>query len=175
MEYFLVLLIGISLSMDAFSLAILYGTLQNEVRHNLVLSFLVGIFHFFMPLIGIYFGNIITKYINPSYVTSIIFIFIGLSMIVDTFKEEKSIKILKFAEMFVFAFAVSVDSFSLGMGLNIFTKKYFLSSLCFSICSLIFTLLGLSLGNKISNKIGAVSTLIGGIILSSIGLIVLFH
>lgn len=175
MEYLIVLLIGVSLSMDAFSLAILYGTLQSNIRHNLILSSLVGIFHFFMPLIGIYFGNIITKYIDPSYVTSIIFIFIGLSMISDIFKKEKSVKILKFAEMFIFAFAVSIDSFSLGIGLNIFTQKYLFSSLCFCLCSFIFTLLGLSLGNKISNKIGSISTLIGGIVLSSIGLMVLFH
>lgn len=175
MEIFIIILIGISLSMDAFSLSVLYGTLQTDLKHNLILSNIVGLFHFFMPLIGTYFGNFITKYIDPTFVTSTIFIIIGLSMILDILKKDKQVKILKFIEMFIFAFAVSIDSFSLGIGLNTFTNNYILSSFIFCLCSFFFTILGLTFGNRISFKVGNKASFIGGLILSSIGLIVLFN
>lgn len=40
------ILIGISLSMDAFSLSMIYGTLNLERKSIVFLSFLVGVFHF---------------------------------------------------------------------------------------------------------------------------------
>lgn len=45
-----VIMIAIGLSMDAFSLAILYGTLNFTKRKTLTLATCVGVFHFFMPL-----------------------------------------------------------------------------------------------------------------------------
>ena len=47
-----VIMIAIGLSMDAFSLAILYGTLNFTKRKALTLAGFVGAFHFFMPLLG---------------------------------------------------------------------------------------------------------------------------
>ena len=56
---FTCILIGISLSMDAFSLALLYGTYGLAKNEEITLSIIVGLFHFFMPLIGLFFGNMI--------------------------------------------------------------------------------------------------------------------
>ena len=50
-----IIMVAIGLSMDAFSLAILYGTLSFDKKKSLTLSGSVGVFHFFMPL---YYENI---------------------------------------------------------------------------------------------------------------------
>ena len=42
-----IFLLAIGLSMDAFSLAILYGTLGFTKHKMFILSIIVGIFHFF--------------------------------------------------------------------------------------------------------------------------------
>ena len=53
----LVILIGISLSMDAFSLSLAYGTLNIKNRNINLLTLIVGLYHFFMPLIGMFVGK----------------------------------------------------------------------------------------------------------------------
>ena len=94
-------------------------------------------------------------------------------MIVETKKESK-INVLGIGELILFGLAVSIDSFSVGIGLNAIYNKPILAALIFSITSYIFTYLGLLLGTKINNKIGKYSTIIGGIVLIIIGIIYLF-
>ena len=62
-SFLTIILIGISLSMDAFSLALIYGTYGLSSRRQFMLSVIVGCFHFFMPLIGYKISNILSNYI----------------------------------------------------------------------------------------------------------------
>ena len=104
-----------------------------------------------------------SKKILITLIIIVILSIIGIQMIIETFKEERSISILKFSEILLFGFAVSLDSFSVGIGLNTIYKNPFIAALIFSIPSLIFTYLGLYLGKKINELIGKISTLLGGI------------
>lgn len=172
MSLIMVLIISISLSMDAFSLSLAYGTLNINKKNRIILSVIVGIFHFLMPLIGMYVGKKIVNLlpIEPNTLIFIILFFIGIEMILETFKEDKKIIILNLFEFIIFGFAVSLDSFSVGLGLrNIYSDPYIAASL-FSISSFIFTFLGLKIGSKINQKIGCISTIFGGIVLIIIGI-----
>lgn len=172
MEFLLIIIIAISLSMDAFSLSLAYGTLGMKKKQVYLLSIIVGLFHFFMPLIGLLIGNKLFNIlnINPNFIVCAVLTIIGIDMIYESFKKEENIKIMKTLEYFLFAFAVSIDSFSVGITLTNITQKHLLSSLTFSFASAIFTLLGLSLGNKIKKSIGKLSTILGGIVLIIIGI-----
>ena len=57
----LVIALAIALSMDAFSLALCLGTLNFSYKKMLMISVAVGIFHFIMPIIGMYIAEIILK------------------------------------------------------------------------------------------------------------------
>ncbi|MBP3920253.1 MAG: manganese efflux pump [Bacilli bacterium] len=172
MSIYIILVIAVSLSMDAFSLSLAYGTLNLEKKYITKLSTIVGIYHFFMPLIGLTIGTLILKIIpiNPNTITLAVLSFIGIEMIIDTFTCEEKIKKMSLKELILFGLAVSIDSFSVGIGLNAITKNYIISVFIFSITSFTFTYLGLILGKKINNLIGKISTLIGGIILIIIGI-----
>ena len=113
----LLIITAISLSMDAFSLSILYGTLGMRKKDKFILSFIVGIFHFIMPLLGKCFGNLIFEFINvnPDLIVCLILSFIGMEMILSSFENNNDIHLMSFSEYFLFAFAVSVDSFSVGI------------------------------------------------------------
>lgn len=169
----IILTIAVSLSMDAFSLSLAYGTLNLKKQYINKLSIIVGIYHFIMPLLGLTIGNIILKLlpINPNIIVTIVLSFIGIEMIIDSFKKEDNIKIMTLKEMILFGLAVSIDSFSVGIGLKAITNNYILSVLSFSLSSFIFTYIGLNIGKKINNLIGKISTLIGGITLLIIGII----
>lgn len=173
MNLLIVVVVAISLSMDAFSLALAYGTINLNKKQNLILSIIVGIYHFIMPIIGLNIGNIILNLINinPNIIVFIILLFIGIEMIIESFKKEEKAKKLNLFEMLMFGFAVSIDSFSVGIGLKAFNIYPIVCVMIFSLTSFLFTYLGLNLGKKINEIIGKLSTIIGGIILIIIGVI----
>lgn len=172
MSFLIVLVIAISLSMDAFSLSLAYGTLDLSKKNINKLSIIVGIYHFFMPLIGLFLGNLILQFfpINPNIIVTIVLCFIGLQMIIETFKNDENMKVMSFAELLLFGLAVSIDSFSVGIGLNAINNNFIFCSFVFSVSSFLFTYLGLILGKKVNQLIGKASTFIGGIVLIIIGI-----
>lgn len=171
MEIFVLIIIGISLSMDAFSLSLLYGTVIKK-QNIKILSIIVGIYHFIMPLLGMFVGKKIISLlpISTNMVVFIVLFLIGVEMIVESFKEEKELKTINLLEMLLFGFAVSIDSFSLGLGLRAIYDNPYIAALIFSLSSMIFTFFGLKLGKFINKKIGSISTLIGGITLIIVGI-----
>lgn len=171
----MVLIIAVSLSMDAFSLSLAYGTLNMEKYKMKLLSLIVGIYHFFMPLIGMYVGKKVIMFlpIQPNVLVCIVLLFIGIEMIIESFKSNRELKVLKFTEFIIFGFAVSIDSFSVGLGLKAIYNNPYIASLIFSLSSLSFTYMGLKLGKKINDAIGRISTLLGGIVLIIIGILYL--
>ena len=175
--FFTTLIIGISLSMDAFSLALIYGTQSISKKNKIILSIIVGIYHFVMPLLGVFLGNIILKYlvINLSIVVSIIFLFIGIEMIISSIKDDSHDFVVSIFGFLIFGLSVSIDSFTTGIGLNVINNNYLEVSSIFCIVSGSFTYLGLILGNKLGSIFCKLSTIIGGVILIILGIIYFFR
>jgi putative Mn2+ efflux pump MntP len=173
MNIMLIFIIAVSLSMDAFSLSLAYGTISMTKKEINLLSIIVGIYHFFMPILGMLTGQFIFNviHINENLIVLIIFSFIGINMIIESFKKEESVKKMKIGEMILFGLAVRIDSFSVGIGINNISNNFIMCSSIFSITSFVFTYIGLKLGNKLNQLIGKVATLIGGITLIMLGII----
>lgn len=171
-----VFMVAIGLSMDAFSLSILYGTLNFTKRKILTLAGCVGAFHFFMPLLGSLIGSFIFKMlpIKPNFFVGIILFLISLEMLISFFKKEELIDLKGFLSMLLFAFTVSIDSFSVGIGLSAFNVNKIIVVLFFSITSLLFTFFGASIGTKLTQKLGKYATLFGSIMLFFLSLTYLF-
>lgn len=171
-----VIIIAVGLSMDAFSLAMLYGTLNFDQRKTLTLAGAVGVFHFFMPLLGNLIGLIILSLlpIKPNAVVGIIFMMISIQMLLSSFKEEEIVDLKGIIAIILFAFTVSIDSFSVGITLSFVARNYLLSVSIFSIVSFLFTYIGLSIGGKLTQKFGKWSTIMGGIILFFLSIAYLF-
>ena len=166
------ILVGISLSMDAFSLSLAYGTINLDKRQKLILSLIVGTYHFVMPLIGLFFGSIIEKYIiiNFNILVALIFVLIGINLIMSSFKEEKTSLLVGLVGYLTFGLSVSIDSLTTGIGLNAINNNYLQVSTIFAISSFIFTYLGLKLGNILNEKFGHYATITGGILLVILGI-----
>lgn len=175
MSIIMVIMIAISLSMDAFSLSLAYGTLNLEKKYINILSTIVGVYHFVMPLLGMWIGNVILRVlpVSTNTIVFVVLLMIGIEMIIESFKEDRNISLMKVSELLIFGLAVSLDSFSVGLGLQAIYKNPWVCSIFFSISAAFFTYIGLYLGKKINNLIGKISTLIGGIILIIIGLLYL--
>ena len=166
------LLLGIGLSMDAFSLAIAYGTNGIDKKKTIILSTSVGLLHFIMPNIGGLLRNIIVFIISKytSIIISIIFLILAGEMIVSLKEEEKISPINSLFDIFLFSIAVSLDSLMIGIALALDNKNIITAGIIFSIVSFIFTTSGLLLGNYFNKKAGKLSKLVGIIILIFISL-----
>lgn len=175
-EFVSILLIGISLSMDTFSLSLSIGSIVKENKYLKYFPLVVGIFHFVLPLIGNVIGIKIINTFNiaSNIILGLILIILGINLAIHYFKDEE-IKInLNVISIILLAFSVSIDSFSVGLGISNITNKHYLSSLIFSVCSFSFTLMGLIIG-KYSNKvIGKYASILGIILLLLLGVYHLF-
>lgn len=158
---------AVGLSMDAFSLAITYGTTNIRKKYIIMLSMLVGFFHFIMPNIGSLFTNIFVKEMIKynEIISAIVFGILTMELITSINNEEIKYNISKYSSMLLFALAVSIDSFSVGLVLSFNEKRIILPCLIFSITSFLFTLIGLLLGKILNKKAGAASKVVGIIIL----------
>lgn len=171
--FFTCILIGISLSMDAFSLALLYGTYGLLRRNEVMLSGIVGLFHFFMPIIGLLFGNVIFRYffVNTGFVVGIIFLLIGLEMFISSFRDDEvrvSVNVIGFL---LFGLSVSIDSLTTGIGIASISDNYLMVSSIFMVISGCFTYVGLRLGGILSERFGRYSRMFGGGLMMLLGII----
>lgn len=163
---FITILIAVSLSMDAFSLAVSIGTMNLKFKKMMILSLTVGIFHYVMPSLGFLLGIKFLEHfnLNTEFVSGIIFLYIAIQMI----KEYKSEEVCKFGtlvEVLLFGLAVSIDSFGVGFTYNGLYSDTIFSFLIFSVSSFLFTFFGLFLGKTLKKIIGKYAVLMGFVIM----------
>ena len=91
-------------------------------------------------------------------------------MILESFKSNENVHRMKILEMISFGFAVSIDSFSIGIGINNLTRTPIIASLIFMLTSLTFTYVGLEVGAKLNNIFGRYATIFGGLTLIILGI-----
>lgn len=174
-EILIYFFMAIALSMDAFSLAIAYGTTHIPIRKKIILSLTVGIFHFIMPQLGAYLGTeLLLNYIaKANYLVGIIFIILGIEMLVSKDEEHQG-AITNVFSILLFSLTVSIDSFSVGIALSLTTKTIITACIIFAITSMIFTFLGVNLGKKLAEKFEKKSEYLGIVILFLLGIKYLF-
>lgn len=157
--------IAVGLSMDALSLAIAYGTNNIGKKNIIILSISVGVFHFFMPILGSLIGVRLQNFItDANKVIAIILMIIAIQMYISR-KEDKKGIITNFISIILFSLTVSIDSFSVGLGLGIMKNKITLAATIFSVVSCFFTFSGLILGKRLNEKLGLKAIYLGIIIL----------
>ena len=158
--------------MDAFSIALSIGTTHLSKNRFILIPIVVSIMHFVMPLIGLFLGNQILSVINinTKIIMTIILLYLAFLMYKDR-NNDKVTKINSLLSIFLFALSVSLDSFSVGIGLKALTDKIIIPPIIFSLCAGTITYMGLILG-KYSQKVWKEkASLIGIILLISISIV----
>lgn len=170
-----ILLIGISLSMDTFSLSLTLGTVS-ENKLIKILPLFVGIFHFFMPILGNFIGITLINLLNlaSNIILGTVLIVLGINLAIHYFKDETAEINLNIIGIIIFALSVSIDSFSVGLGINDITNNYYIASVIFALCSAAFTYLGIIIGKYSSKLIGKYAIILGIFLLLILGIFHLF-
>ena len=183
-----VMLLSITLSLDAFSVALSKGmaTKDFKIKHSLLCGGWFGLFQAIMPLIGYFAFKLLSD--NISFIESldhwfafIALLFIGVKMIYESFKEgdENTNSSYAFKIMLGMAIATSIDALAAGIPIATNNDDIWINVISIGITTFIFSSLGVflgyKLGSKLKNILGNKVEIIGGIILILLGLKILIE
>lgn len=181
MSFIEVLLIGIGLSMDAFSVSICKGLTTKKFSWKMALTcgLWFGFFQALMPLIGYFLGAQFEEYITSvdHWIAFGLLFLIGANMIREALskKEESSDSSLDFKTMLLLAIATSIDALAVGISFACIQVKIWSSVLIIGLTTFAFSVLGVKIGNVFGSKFEKSAGVIGGIILILIGLKILLE
>ncbi|GAA3412922.1 manganese efflux pump MntP family protein [Paenibacillus hodogayensis] len=170
-----VIVMAIALGMDAFSLGIGIGLRGIRLLDILKISFVIGLFHVLMPLVGMYMGHYVGELLGnvATLLGGMLLIMLGAHMIFSSFKsggDARSFDHRKLGGLLLFALTVSVDSMSVGVSLGMFATDLLFTVLMFGAAGGLMSVFGLLLGRRASSWIGEYGEALGGIILLAFGI-----
>ncbi len=184
------LMLGLGLTMDAAAVSMANGLEEPNMskKKMIFIAFMYGLFQALMPLIGYFFGNAlynnvpqIEQYHLIPILALVILAFLGIKMIIDGIKEIKSkssdedilkeAKGLTFKVIFIQTIATSIDALSTGLTFSDYNAREALI-VCglIALVTFIVCIISLVIGKKFGAKFGKIALIIGGVILTVIGL-----
>lgn len=176
-QFLTVLLMALALGMDAFSLGIGVGMKGIRLAYILRLSIIIGLFHIFMPLIGMFMGHYVSSLLGhvAAFVGGGLLVLLGGHMIYSSFhgKDEMTWDTRSMWGTSLFALSVSIDSFSVGVSMGLFAADLILTVLMFGLVGGLMSVFGLLVGKKVRGWVGEYGEAFGGIILLAFGLKIL--
>lgn len=178
-----VLLIALSMAMDAFAVALGAATTGKAVglRPTFRLSFHFGLFQFLMPLVGWLAGVTIEKYIArvDHWLAFGLLAFVGIRMIragLDPDGEASAADPTRGWMMVLLSIAVSLDALAVGLSLALIGVNIWYPAAVIGLVTGLMTWLGLRIGGRLGVAFGKRMGIAGGLVLIVIGLrVVLEH
>jgi len=174
------LLIAVSLAMDAFSVSIC-GSLALAPSSRLAGAFKFGawfgVFQFLMPVIGYWTAYRAVEYIEAydHWIAFFLLLYIGVNMIREAGEESEVIESYSVKRMFLLAVATSIDALAVGVSFAVLDVNIWTSSLLIGIVTFFISFLGGTIGFKLGERFRGCATRTGGLVLCLIGLKVLLE
>ena len=179
-------LIGVSLSMDAFAVAICKGLAMRKVNKKqcFVIALFFGGFQALMPFLGWLLGTRFESYITSidHWIAFVLLAFIGGKLIVEAVRDKddnpeitEMDPPLNIKEMFVLAVATSIDALAVGITFAFLEIPIVQAIAIIGTTTFIISIAGVYIGNFFGNKYKNKAEIVGGVILILIGLKILLE
>lgn len=166
-----IVLISLSLAMDAFAVSIAKGlTSKNStLKAAITCACWFGIFQFIMPIFGWTLGFLVASTISKfsKFIAFVILGAIGANMIRETLKDQSGREndSLSFKTMFFLAIATSIDALATGFTYSALQINILIPSIIIGIVAFLLSFAGCYIGKTFGDKFEKKATLIGGIVL----------
>lgn len=174
-----IILIAVSLAMDAFAVSVAAGTAGRLSRRAIFrLSFHFGLFQFLMPVIGWYMGSRIAPLVSAvdHWLAFGLLIFVGLRMIRGSL-EPPSEKMIKDPSrgmtLVMLSIATSIDALAVGFSLAMIDVGIWYPSIMIGVITSAMSIAGIRLGRVFGRRFGLRMEAAGGIVLVAIGVRIL--
>lgn len=177
LDFITVLLIAVSLAMDAFAVSISNGvSVRNFSRKDAIrqASFFGG-FQFLMPITGWILGSSVKDYIEAvdHWIAFILLFIIGLNMIRESLKGDEDAAegggVLANKVLLLQAVATSIDALAVGISFAMLDINIIQASILIGVVSFVISCLGASAGRYLGAKLQTKAEILGGIVLILIG------
>jgi len=181
MTFFDLLLIALSLAMDAFAVAVTIGlSMPNPtIKHMLIVGLYFGIFQAVMPLIGYLLGTQFAQQINifGFWISFILLAFIGGKMIFDSLLEGKNHAVkhisVSYKNMIPLAFATSIDAAVIGVSFSLVGAEIISALWLIGVITLVLSVVGVKIGQMFGVKFKSKAEFLGGLVLILMGIRIL--
>ena len=178
-----ILLISVSVAMDAFAVSIGKGLTVTRVRPVDVITTALwfGGFQALFPLLGFFAANTFSKYVTAvdHWIIFALLAFIGGNMIREAFgeEEENSRETAQFdwRHMLPLAVACSIDAFAVGVSFAFMKVNIWFSVIVISVVTGAFSTVGLYIGRVFGARWQKPAQIAGGAVLVLLGLKVLLE
>ena len=186
-----ILLLGVALATDAFSVTIsnTFAFDDHRVSRLMRMPLFFGLFQFGMPLAGYFVGGIAAELIEKyaGMVSLVILGFIGSNMLYSGYKAlkedaseedeeeaqqgaQQSATMLSYGKLLFQAVATAIDAFAVGVSFRAHSVDILVASALFGIITAILCTIALFIGKKLGSLLGDRAEMVGGIVLILIGL-----
>ena len=169
-----IILLGISLSMDAFAVSIATGISLKDLRfrHAAKVGLFFGGFQFLMPALGYFLGDrfaaLLTKF-GP-WIAFVLLALIGANMIKESFGGDEQLDDDYSAKaMLPLAIATSIDAFAVGVSFAAMQVDILPAAGLIGVITCLLSAIGVKVGAMFGDKYRAPAERIGGIVLILIG------
>lgn len=176
LEMITILLIAVSLAMDAFAVSISNGVSVRGFRKQDAIrqAAFFGGFQFLMPVIGWVLGSSVKTYIEAvdHWIAFILLLIIGGNMIRESLKgddEDKVSGALTNKMLFFQAVATSIDALAVGISFAILDVNIIQAGVVIGIVSFAISCMGAWAGKYLGDKLQSKAEIMGGIVLILIG------
>lgn len=179
MDIIQLLILAVSLSMDAFAVAICKGLAFGRIRlrQALVVGLYFGVFQAAMPTIGYFLGMSFRQYIESfdHWIAFGLLAFLGARMIIEAVRggEEEVSSSLDIREMTLLAIATSIDALAAGISLSVLDASIGTAALFIGIITFSLSVAAVYIGGYIGAKFKKPAELAGGAALVLLGIKVL--
>lgn len=178
-----IILIAVSLAMDAFAVSICKGLSMKKMdwKKAIIIGLYFGLFQGGMPLIGYLLGVGFEESIKfiDHWIAFGLLAFIGGNMIKEALsKKEEDDEVddkVDFKTMVVLAVATSIDALAVGVTFAFLEVNIILAVSLIAIITFVLSCIGVKLGNVFGDKYEKKAELAGGIVLILIGLKILLE
>ncbi|WP_073169607.1 manganese efflux pump MntP [Tangfeifania diversioriginum] len=176
------LLIGIGLSFDSFAVSVSCGLMKQEIRFKqaIPIAFSLALFQAIFPVIGWFAGSTIQNLISSvdHWIAFILLAIIGIKMIVEGVKPNGTLQNFNpFSIRLVLSLSVatSIDALVVGLSFGFMEIPILYPVIIIGAVTFIASMLGMLFGKKIPAKCSHQSLILGGIILTGMGLKILIE
>ncbi|QAS53296.1 manganese efflux pump MntP [Halobacillus litoralis] len=171
------ILLSIALGLDAFSVSLGMGLQAVRLKHAFVAGIVIGVFHIFMPGLGILLGKWLSVSASEwaTLAGGVMLFGLGAYAVFASFTEKHSFSYrMTGVGIWLFALSVSIDSFPVGFSIGLREAEVWIYVLSFGVFSMVLTWAGFIIGRRAGSLLGTYSELLGGSILCALGLNAIF-
>ena len=175
-----IILIALSLSMDAFAVSICKGlsVYKMKPKYALIAGAYFGIFQALMPVVGFFLGKQFESLITSidHWIAFALLVIIGINMIRESRKESEEVNSsFSFKAMLPMAVATSIDALAVGITFAFLNADITLSAVIIGVITFVVSAAGVKIGNVFGSRFKSKAELAGGIVLVLMGLKILLE